>query len=155
VGPLVSVSVAQEIEGVINEAVAQGAIIEVGGKRKDAYIEPTILSNVTPQMKVVATEVFGPVVSFIAVKNIDDAVQIINASSYGLQASVFTKDEGSGLVVARQINVGSVQINGSPQRGPDHFPFLGVKHSGVGVQGVRYSLEAMSRLRPIVINKPQ
>lgn len=155
VGPLVSVRVAEGVEAIINEAVAGGAKIEAGGKRKDAYIEPTILSNVNPNMKIVATEVFGPVVSFIAVKSADEAIQIINASSYGLQASVFTKDEGSALVVARQINVGSVQINGSPQRGPDHFPFLGVKKSGIGVQGVRYSLEAMSRLRPIVINKPQ
>jgi glyceraldehyde-3-phosphate dehydrogenase (NADP+) len=56
---------------------------------------------------------------------------------------------------AKQLNVGTVQINGSPQRGPDHFPFLGVKRSGVGVQGVRYSLEAMSRLKPVVLNKPQ
>ena len=63
--------------------------------------------------------------------------------------------KGTGLIVAAQINTGTVQINGSPQRGPDHFPFLGVKHSGVGVQGVRYSLETMSRLKPIVINKPQ
>lgn len=154
VGPLVSVQVAQDIEGIINEAIRDGAKIETGGKRKDAYIEPTVLSNVTPKMKIVATEVFGPVVSFIVVKDVNEAISIINASSYGLQASVFTKDEGSGLVVARQINVGSIQINGSPQRGPDHFPFLGVKKSGVGVQGVRYSLEAMSRLRPIVINKP-
>jgi len=58
-------------------------------------------------------------------------------------------------VYAQGLNVGTIQINGSPQRGPDHFPFLGVKSSGVGVQGVRYSLEAVSRLKPIVINKPQ
>jgi len=118
-------------------------------------IEPTVLINVIPSMPIIAKETFGPVVSFVDITSFDEAAAIINKSSYGLQASIFTKDEGSGLVFAKKLNVGSVQINGSPQRGPDHFPFLGVKKSGVGVQGVRYSLEAMSRLRPIVLNKPQ
>jgi glyceraldehyde-3-phosphate dehydrogenase (NADP+) len=155
VGPVISESAAKHIEEVINEATANGAKAVVGGHRKDAYIEPTLLTNVMPSMTVVKKETFGPVVSFISVPSMDEAVKIINASSYGLQASVFTKDEGSGIVFAKQLAVGTVQVNGSPQRGPDHFPFLGVKHSGVGVQGVRYSLEAMSRIRPIVLNKPQ
>ena len=154
VGPLISVNVAVHIEQMIKESIAEGARIAHGAKRDRAYLEPTILTNVNPSMPVVAQEIFGPVVSFISVSNMQEAVNIINASRFGLQASVFTKDEGTGLVFAKQLNVGSVQINGSPQRGPDHFPFLGVKHSGVGVQGVRYSLEAMSRLKPIVINKP-
>lgn len=155
VGPVISVAAAERIYGLIDETVKAGAKVVVGGKRTNAYIEPTILSGVRPEMPAVAQEVFGPVVSFITVNDISEAVGIINASRFGLQASVFTKDEGSGIVVAKQLNVGTVQINGSPQRGPDHFPFLGVKRSGLGVQGVRYSLEEMSRLRPIVINKPQ
>ncbi len=154
VGPVISTDVAEHIEKLINESVAAGAKIVVGGKRNGAYLEPAVLTNVRPEMPVVAQEIFGPVVSFIAVADYGEAIRTVNASRFGLQASVFTKDEGSGLVFAKQLNVGSVQINGSPQRGPDHFPFLGVKHSGIGVQGVRYSLEAMSRLRPIVINKP-
>jgi glyceraldehyde-3-phosphate dehydrogenase (NADP+) len=106
-------------------------------------------------MPVVVNEVFGPVVSFIEVPGMGEASTIINQTRFGLQACVFTKDEGTGIVYAKSLNVGTVQINGSPQRGPDHFPFLGVKHSGIGVQGVRYSLEAMSRLKPVVLNKPQ
>jgi glyceraldehyde-3-phosphate dehydrogenase (NADP+) len=155
VGPVISAEVAEHIEKFINESVAAGAKVAVGGKRNGAYLEPTVLTSVRPEMPVVAQEIFGPVASFIAVADYTEAIRIVNASRFGLQASVFTKDEGTGLVFAKQLNVGSVQINGSPQRGPDHFPFLGVKHSGIGVQGVRYSLEAMSRLRPIVINKPQ
>ncbi len=155
VGPVISVQEAVKIEQAITESLAEGARVVTGGKRNGAYIEPTILTNVTALMPVVATEVFGPVVSFIAVGDINEAIRIVNESRFGLQACVFTKDEGSALVIAKQLNVGTVQINGSPQRGPDHFPFLGVKHSGLGVQGVRYSLESMSRLRPIVINKPQ
>ncbi|MBI2405026.1 aldehyde dehydrogenase family protein [Candidatus Gottesmanbacteria bacterium] len=154
VGPVISEQAALHIEEVIQEAVGDGATIATGGKRTASYIEPTILTNVKPTMKIVGTEVFGPVISFMSVNSMDEAATIINGSHFGLQASVFTKDEGTGIVFARQLNVGTVQINGSPQRGPDHFPFLGVKRSGLGVQGVRYSLEAMSRLKPIVLNKP-
>lgn len=155
VGPVISESAAIKIEQAIQTSVKNGAKCVIGGKRDKAMIEPTVLTNVIPAMPIIAKETFGPVVSFVDVQSFDEAVAIINRSTYGLQASVFTKDEGSGLVFAKKLNVGSVQINGSPQRGPDHFPFLGVKRSGVGVQGVRYSLEAMSRLRPVVLNKPQ
>ncbi len=155
VGPVVSQSAAMEIEGYISEAIKNGANVVVGGKRSHAYIEPTILTNVKPNWTICSCEVFGPILSLIPVTSMDEAIGTVNRSRFGLQASVFTKDEGAGIVVAKQLNVGTVQINGSPQRGPDHFPFLGVKRSGLGVQGVRYSLEEMSRLRPIVINKPQ
>lgn len=155
VGPVVSVKVAESIEQVINGAIAEGATVATGGHRKDAYIEPTILTNVKPSMKIVSTEVFGPVISFITIQSMDEAATIVNSQRFGLQACVFTKDEGTGLKYSNLLNVGTVQINGSPQRGPDHFPFLGVRQSGIGVQGVRYSLESMSRLKPVVINKPQ
>ncbi len=155
VGPVISPDVAQKIQGWIDESVKSGAKVVTGGGHNAAYIEPTILTNVTPMMPVVVNEVFGPLVSFIEITNMGDAATIINQTRFGLQACVFTKDEGTGIVFAKSLNVGTVQINGSPQRGPDHFPFLGVKHSGIGAQGVRYSLEAMSRLKPVVLNKPQ
>lgn len=106
-------------------------------------------------MDILHTETFGPVVSFIQVKSIDEAIKIINESNYGLQASIFTTDEGAGIKLGKLIDVGTVQINSKPQRGPDHFPFLGIKGSGSGVQGVRYTLEAMTRLKSTVLNKPQ
>jgi len=155
VGPVISEEAAIKIEQAILASVKNGAKCVIGGKRNKAMIEPTVLTNVVPSMPIIAKKTFGPGVLFVDVSSFDEAAVIINRSSYGLQASVFTKDEGSGLVFAKKLNVGSVQVNGSPQRGPDHFPFLGVKRSGVGVQGVRYSLEAMSRLRPVVLNKPQ
>ncbi len=155
VGPVISEAAAIHIEEAIQTSVKNGATCVLGGKRDKAMIEPTVLIGVIPTMPIIAKETFGPVVSFVDVQSFDEAVNIINRSAYGLQASVFTRDEGSGLVFAKKLNVGSVQINGSPQRGPDHFPFLGVKRSGVGVQGVRYSLEAMSRIKSVVLNKPQ
>ncbi len=155
VGPVISAKFADQMQGWIDASVAKGAKLIVGGKHHEAYMEPTVLTNVTPDMEVISQEVFGPILSFVVIQSMDEAIKIINEIRYGLQASVFTKDEGTGIMFARQLNVGTVQINGSPQRGPDHFPFLGVKHSGVGVQGVRYSLEAFSRLKPIVLNKPE
>ena len=155
VGPVISEEAAIHVEQVISDSVKNGATLVCGGKRDKTLIEPTVLTDVIPSMPVIAKETFGPVVSFVDIQSFDEAVAIINASTYGLQASVFTKDEGSGLVFAKKLNVGTVQVNGSPQRGPDHFPFLGVKRSGVGVQGVRYSLEAVSRIHSIVLNKPQ
>lgn len=155
VGPVISADMAGNIQGWIDESVKLGAKVVAGGKHQNAYMEPTLLTKVLPSMPVVVNEVFGPVVSLIEVASMDEAASIVNKTRFGLQACVFTKDEGTGIVYAKSLNVGTVQINGSPQRGPDHFPFLGVKHSGIGVQGVRYSLEAMSRLKPVVINKPE
>lgn len=154
VGPVVTKEAAANVQTAIDEAVRDGAEIVLGGKTNGSYVEPTILRNVKPLMRVVEEEIFGPIISLITVTSVDEAITMMNASSFGLQASVFTKDEGTGMVVAKKIHVGTVQINGSPQRGPDHFPFMGVKKSGLGVQGVHYSLEAMGRLKSVVINKP-
>ncbi len=154
-GPVISDSAAQIIEKRIMEAKAAGARVVFGGKRNGRYIEPTILDMVKSSMKIIQTETFGPVVSFIRINSVDEAIKIIRESNYGLQASIFTNDEGAGIKLAQIVDVGTVQINSKPQRGPDHFPFLGIKGSGSGVQGIRYTLEAMSRLKPIILNKPQ
>ena len=155
VGPLISLQAATQVEDRLIKAKVAGAEIVLGGKRKGLYVEPTILDHVKPYWEIVKVETFGPVLSLIRVQNLSEAVRIINESLYGLQACLFTQDEGTAIRLAGKINVGTVQINGKPQRGPDHFPFLGIKGSGVGVQGIRYSLEAMTRLKPIVLNKPQ
>jgi len=155
VGPVINCEAAEEIENRIIKAKVEGGKILLGGKRKGLYIEPTIIDNARPQMEIVKIETFGPVLSLVRVNNMEEAIEIVNSSTFGLQASVFTKDEGTGIALAKKINVGTVQINSKPQRGPDHFPFLGIKGSGVGVQGVRYTLEAMTRPKPLVLNKPE
>lgn len=155
VGPLISESSAKEVEARILAAERSGAKVVLGGVRRGNYVEPTILIDVKRDMEIVRIETFGPVVSFIKVKNIEEAIDIINSSIYGLQAAIYTADEGTGIRLGSKLDVGTVWINNKPQRGPDHFPFLGIKGSGVGVQGIRYSLEAMTRFKPIIINKPQ
>lgn len=154
VGPLISESAAKEVEARIIAAERAGAKVITGGVRRGNYVEPTILDKVKPGMEIVRIETFGPVVSFIRVKDIEEAIAIVNSSTYGLQAAIYTADEGTGIKIANRLDVGTVWINSKPQRGPDHFPFLGIKGSGVGVQGIRYSLEAMTRLKPVILNKP-
>jgi glyceraldehyde-3-phosphate dehydrogenase (NADP+) len=79
-------------------------------------------------------------------------IDTTNSSEYGLQASIFTQNIDNAFRIADKLEVGVVQINNKSERGPDHFPFLGVKSSGIGVQGIKYSIEAMSRPKAIVIN---
>lgn len=154
-GPVITLEAAEEIEKRIIAAKVGGATVLMGGKRDGLYIEPTILTDVKPEMEIVKVETFGPVVSFFKFNNVEEMVALINASTYGLQASIFTKDEGAGIALGNKLDVGTVQVNSKPQRGPDHFPFLGIKGSGVGVQGIKYTLEAMTRPHSIVLNKPQ
>ena len=97
-------------------------------------------------------EPFGPVLPIIRVKDKDEAIKIANESEYGLQSSVFTENIDDAFYIADKLEVGTVQVNNKTERGPDHFPFLGVKSSGIGTQGIRYSIEAMSRPKVTVIN---
>lgn len=153
-GPVISNAAADLIEKRILTAKADGAKLVYGGKREDRYFSPAILTRVTPFMDIIRHETFGPVLSFITINSVEEAIKIINDSEYGLQVSIFTSDEGAGINIGRQIEVGTVQINSKPQRGPDHFPFSGVKGSGSGVQGIRYAIDAMTRLKSTVLNKP-
>ena len=90
-----------------------------------------------------------PIIRF---KDKDEAIKIANESEYGLQSSVFTENIDDAFYIADKLEVGTVQVNNKTERGPDHFPFLGVKSSGIGTQGIRYSIEAMSRPKVTVIN---
>ena len=80
------------------------------------------------------------------------AIEIANRSEYGLQAAVFTENINDAFYIADKLDVGTVQVNNKTERGPDHFPFLGVKASGIGTQGIKYSIESMSRPKAVVIN---
>ena len=103
-------------------------------------------------MRLAWEEPFGPVLPIMRVKDRDEAIRISNESEYGLQGAVFTENIDNAFYVADKLEVGTVQINNKTERGPDHFPFLGVKSSGIGTQGIRYSIEAMTRLKGTVIN---
>lgn len=153
IGPLINEEAAHTVEKKIIIAKAEGAKVVHGGKKEGLYIEPTILTDCRPSMEIVHTETFGPVLSFITVKSVDEAVSIINSSNYGLQTSIFTSDAKAGIHLARAIETGSVLINSKPQREPEHFPFLGIKESGMGTQGIRDTLNMMIRPKPIILDQ--
>lgn len=152
VGPLIDSKAADFVQGLIKDAIDKGATLLMGGERKGNTITPTLFDNVTVDMRIAWEEPFGPVLPIIRVKNMEEAIKIANESEYGLQSSIFTKDINKAFYAASKLEVGTVQVNNKTERGPDHFPFLGVKSSGMGIQGIRYSIEAMSRVKATVVN---
>ncbi len=150
--PLIDESSADFAKSLIEDAEKKGATVITGGKSKGTLLSPTLLDHVTKDMEVAWKEPFAPILPIIRVKDIDQAVKVANESEYGLQASVFTKDINAAFSIAERLEVGTVQINNKTERGPDHFPFLGVKASGMGTQGVKYSIDAMTRTKAIAIN---
>lgn len=150
--PLISKDSADFVCELIEDSLTKGGKCLVGGNREGNTVYPTLIDYVTEEMRLAWEEPFGPVLPIIRVKSIDEAIRIANESEYGLQSSVFTKDIDKAFGVARQLEVGTVQINNKTERGPDHFPFLGVKSSGMGTQGIRYSIEAMTRPKATVLN---
>lgn len=150
--PLIDNDSASFVQGLIYDAIQKGATVVTGNKREQNLIYPTLLDHVTGNMHVAWKEPFGPVLPIIRVKSDEEAIHIANKSEFGLQASVFTKDINRAFAIANKIDTGSVQINGRTERGPDHFPFIGVKGSGMGVQGIRKSLESMTREKVLVLN---
>ncbi len=152
IGPLIDDKSVDFVEEMIKEARDKGASLITGGKTEGNIIYPALFDYVTTDMRLAWEEPFGPVLPVIRVKDKDEAIAIANESEYGLQGAVFTNNINNAFYVAERLEVGTVQINNKTERGPDHFPFLGVKASGLGTQGIRYSIEAMSRPKAIVVN---
>jgi len=150
--PLISDKAADFVMELIEDANTRGAKLVTGGKREGNLVYPTLFDNVTTDMRLAWEEPFGPVLPVIRVKDKDEAIEIANNSEYGLQSAVFTNNINDAFYIADRLEVGTVQINNKTERGPDHFPFLGVKSSGLGTQGIRYSIESMSRPKATVIN---
>ena len=150
--PLIDLKAADFIEGLMEDALAKGAIPLNPVKMEENLLWPVVFDNVTLDMQIAWEEPFGPVLPIIRVKSLDEAVKICNESEYGLQSSVFTKDYQKAFDIASRLEVGTVHINNKTQRGPDNFPFLGIKGSGVGVQGIKYSIESMTKIKSIVFD---
>ena len=150
--PLIDKKSADFVQELIEDALNKNALLVTGNRREEQLIYPTLLDYVTTDMKVAWEEPFGPILPIIRVKNVEEAIELSNQSQYGLQASIFTQDIDKAFQIASRLEVGSVQINGRTERGPDHFPFLGVKGSGLGVQGIPGSLHSMTREKMTIIN---
>jgi glyceraldehyde-3-phosphate dehydrogenase (NADP+) len=152
IGPLIDEGAAKRVEAWIREAEAAGAKIRIGGKRQGSVVEATVLTDVTPEMKVSCQEIFGPVVTVSPYVKFDDALAGINDSPYGLQAGVFTRDIKKAFQSYRDLDVGTVLINEIPTFRADHMPYGGVKDSGLGREGLRYAIEEMTESKLLVLN---
>lgn len=152
IGPMIRLREAERVESWVHEAVEQGAVIALGGKRNGALYEPTILTNVSDDMKVCRQEIFGPVVSVGTYKEIDEVIAKVNDSDYGLQAGLFTNDLQFAMKAAREIEVGGLIVNDASAYRVDHMPYGGVKNSGNGKEGPKYAIEEMTEERLIVLN---
>lgn len=152
VTPLIDTKAADFVEGLIKDAKEQGATELTPFTREGNLISPVLFDHVTTDMRLAWEEPFGPVLPIIRVSSVEEAIQISNQSEFGLQASVFTNNFPQAFAIAEQLEVGTVHINNKTQRGTDNFPFMGAKKSGAGVQGVRYSIEAMTNLKSVVFD---
>ncbi len=148
---LISEGAAKEAEAQIAATVASGATCAFGGKRRGAYLDATVLTGVTPEMGMARDlEVFGPVFPFIDFHTEEEAVEIANASQFGLQGGVMTSDYKKALRVAARLQCGGVIINGSGMYRSAEMPFGGYKKSGIGREGISHTLEEMSQVKTIV-----
>ena len=150
--PVIDEHSALFIEGLVQDAQKKGAVELTPYKREKNLIWPTLLDHVTTDMEIAWEEPFGPVLPIIRVSSLDEALTICNQSEYGLQSSIFTSNYPLAFDFASKLEVGTVHINAKTQRGPDNFPFLGVKGSGAGVQGIKYSIEAMTKVKSVVFD---
>ena len=137
----------------IEEALEQGATLATGGVRDDGRLLPTVLTDVTREMKVCAGEVFGPVLSILKARDLCEAIDISNDSTMGLQAGVFTNDLNKALYAAKRLEVGGVMINEVPTFRVDHMPYGGIKGSGIGREGLKYAIGEMTELKMVAIRE--
>lgn len=151
IGPMVSVEAASRVESWIKEAVAQGAVLNCGGQRNGAIVTPAVLTNVRTDMRVVCSEVFGPVVSVMPYDDLNDAFEMANATPYGLQAGLYTNSMDVILKAMSTLRFGSVNINTPSRWRLDHMPYGGVKRSGVGREGPKFAIEDMMELRQVIL----
>ena len=151
VPPLIREQDAVRVVEWIDEAVQSGAKLLCGGKRKGALVEPTVLTDTTPNMRVNCAEIFGPVVTVESYETFDEALSSVNNSVYGLQAGIMTHDARLIQTAFEELEVGSVIVGDVPTFRVDQMPYGGVKDSGLGREGLRYAIEDMTERKLLVM----
>jgi aldehyde dehydrogenase (NAD+) len=152
VGPVIDRGEVDRIGEWISEAVSQGAEVLAGGTVDGPFVQPTLLSQTTPQMKVRCEEVFGPVCTITPYQTYEEALAEVNDSKYGLQAGVFTNDINRAFEAHRTLEVGGVIVNDVSAFRADQMPYGGSKDSGFGREGLRFAMEEMTEPRIMVLS---
>ncbi len=151
-GPLIDSDAVERVHRLVTEAISKGAKLLTGGKYDANYYYPTVLDHVPVEARIAWEETFGPVIPILRVKDVDEAIELANRSRYGLDSCVFTDDINIARKVAKRLEEGEVTINAAPRHGVGYYPFGGNKDSGIGREGIGYSIEEMTRLKTIVYN---
>lgn len=152
IGPVIDQAAAERIHKMVMDAVKSGADLLRGGRFHQAYYEPTVLDKVPISASIATEETFGPVVTVLRLKDEGEALSFAKKSKYGLESCVFTNDFYKMWHVAKALECGEVTINDYPLHGVGYFPFGGIKDSGMGREGVGYSIDEMTHLKTIVFN---
>jgi lactaldehyde dehydrogenase len=152
VGPLINAAAAVRVEALIQDAVRSGAKLRAGGGRRDAFVEPTVLTDVPPQVELFREETFGPVAPLVPFDSVAEAVAMANDSPYGLQAAIFTQDISRAFDIAYALEAGGVIINWSSALRVESLPFGGLKMSGHGREGLHDTIEEMTEQKVIFIH---
>jgi acyl-CoA reductase-like NAD-dependent aldehyde dehydrogenase len=137
----------------IKEAKSQGAVVATGGTFTERTLTPTVMTNVTADMKVVCQETFAPIVSIVSYETLDDAIRLVNESELGLNAGIYTNVLPDALRAADEIQAGAVIINDIPTFRIDNMPYGGVKMSGYGREGIKWAIEEMTDMKFITMKK--
>lgn len=153
ISSLISQKETERAIGWIEEAKQNEAAVVAGGKLTDGILEPTVIVNVDPLLKVSCQEVFAPVVIVNKVSSVEEAIGYVNNSRYGLQAGIYTKNIDKALFASEALEVGAVMINDVPTFRVDQMPYGGVKESGTGREGIKYAVEEMTELKLVVWNR--
>jgi len=152
VGPMIREQEAVRVEQWVEEAVKDGGRIVTGGARRGAIYVPTMVADVKPEMRISCEELFGPVVAFTPFDDVNQALALANDSRFGLAAGVFTESLDTAMKFARELETGNIHINWGPQWRADLMPYGGLKDSGFGKEGPRYSVEEMTELKMVVFH---
>lgn len=151
VGPLISESQADWVEGLVDDALSRGGTLVRGGERDGRFVEPTLLADVPHDARILKEEQFGPVAAVTNVADEAEALALANDTHLGLDAAVFTADYDRAMRLADRLEAGAVRINGKPSHGLGDVPFGGVKDSGIGRQGLGYTIETFVERKTIVL----
>jgi len=151
-GPMIRIADAERVERWVHDAVQGGARVLTGGKRQGAMVEPTLVADVRPDMRISCEELFGPAVAVTRAANIDEAIRLANDTNYGLSAGIFTQDIDAALRFAREVDSGNIHINWGPGWRADLMPYGGLKESGIGKEGPKYAIAEMTESKTVVIH---
>ncbi|MBI4162402.1 MAG: aldehyde dehydrogenase family protein [Candidatus Aenigmarchaeota archaeon] len=155
VGPLVNKQAVEKVESYAQIGREEGAKLICGGKRtglKGYFFEPTIFSNVQKDMRIAQEEIFGPILSIIEIRSIDEAINVMNGIEYGLSSSIYTQDINKAMTAVEQIEAGITYVNSSTIGAEVHLPFGGIKHTGHGREGGILGIDEFSEMKTVYID---